>query len=116
MAIHHIYNGGALHTILYRFTCCKCGKQTDWLEYEIRVGYIVRVSGNYSIAALHTGEQKLLTTTIERMKKNISKGHTLSAPFFEKTEFSYYLDKKCPLCGAKQPNRSPDVEYDWNGR
>lgn len=120
MAIYHVYNGVGTHAIRYRFTCCKCGKVMDWLEYTIRAGFHIRASGSYDEAAvtdmLHNGEQTALTTKIERMKKHISKGHAFNSPFSEKTEFDYFLDRKCPICGAKQPNKSQSVEYDWNGR
>ncbi len=116
MAIYGVYNGGAEHTLRYRFTCAKCGRQTDWLEYEVRVGYNVRVSGSYSLDALKKGEQAALSKKIEHMKKSMAKGHLFDSSFMAKTEDFYSLDRKCPYCGAKQPNKGVSVEYDWNGR
>ena len=66
--------------------------------------------------ALKKGEQAALSKKIEHMKKSMAKGHLFDSSFMAKTEDFYSLDRKCPYCGAKQPNKGVRVEYDWNGR
>ena len=45
-----------------------------------------------------------------------AKGHLFESSFMARVEDFYDLDRKCPFCGTKQPNKGVKVEFDWNGR
>ena len=113
---YDVYTGAATHNIKYRFTCVKCGKTTDWMEYTLRVGYSVRFRGTYNTDAVRKAEIAAMDKKIANVKKSIAKGHLFESSFMAKVEDFYDLDRKCPFCGAKQPNKGVQVEYDWNGR
>ena len=110
------YTGAATHVIRYRYTCVNCGKTTDWTEYTLRVGYAVRARGTYNADVVKKAERAAMDKKIAHVKKSIAKGHLFESSFMARVEDFYDLDRKCPFCGTKQPNKGVKVEYDWNGR
>ena len=65
MAAYRVYYNAPAHVIQYRFTCVECGKTTEWLSYEIKTGYNVRVYGTYDPASLKLQEQAALQRKID---------------------------------------------------
>jgi len=81
---------GAKHSFKYRYTCEKCGKQTDWIKTEFQEE---TATNNLAEVVNSIADKNKFQKQLTAFKENVENGNY---------GFHFTVGASCPSCGARQ--------------